>query len=94
MALLTAVTLSGCSDFLDTENKSNANQNGEEFFKKNAESLLTTAYYSFRDIVNMVDIADQGTDLYINARGADDGTFSLYNFDPENGTIENLYKNC
>ncbi len=34
MAMLTAVTLSGCSDFLDTENKSNANQNGEEFFKR------------------------------------------------------------
>lgn len=94
MAMLTAFTLSGCSDFLDTENKSNANQNGEEFFKKNAESLLTSAYYSYRDIVNMIDIADQGADLYINARGADDGTFSLYNFDPENGTVTNLYKYC
>ena len=42
----------------------------------------------------MIDIADQGADLYINARGADDGTFSLYNFDPENGTVTNLYKYC
>lgn len=65
MAMLTAVTLSGCSDFLDTENKSNANQNGEEFFKKNAESLLTSAYYSYRDIVNMIDIADQLSLIHI-----------------------------
>lgn len=94
LALLGSLTLTGCSDFLDTENKSNANQNGEEFFKKHPDQLLTSSYYCFRDLVNMIDITDQGTDLYINARGADDGTFALYNFDAENGSVENLYKKC
>ncbi len=92
LALLTSVTLSGCSDFLDTENKSNANQNGEDYFAQNPDELLVSAYYSFRSIVNMIDLTDQGTDLYINARGADDGTYSLYNFTAEDGSVENLYK--
>ncbi|MBD5353982.1 MAG: RagB/SusD family nutrient uptake outer membrane protein [Bacteroides sp.] len=92
MALLASLTLTGCNDYLDTENKSNANQDGEEYFKQNPDKLLTSAYYGFRDIVNMIDITDQGTDLYINARGADDGLFALYNIDAENGSVENLYK--
>ena len=92
LALLTSVTLSGCSDFLDTENKSNANQNGEDYFAQNPDELLVSAYYSFRSIVNMIDLTDQGTDLYINARGADDGTYSLYNFTAEDESVGNLYK--
>lgn len=92
LALLTSVTLSGCSDFLDTENKSNANQNGEDYFDQNPDELLVSAYYSFRSIVNMIDLTDQGTDLYINARGADDGTYSLYNFTAEDASVANLYQ--
>lgn len=94
LALLGVLPLTGCSDFLDTENKSNANQNGDAYFKANPDQLLTSAYYGFRSLVNTVDLTDQGADLYINARGADDGTFSLYTFDAENGSVSNLYKNA
>ena len=40
----------------------------------------------------MIDLTDQGTDLYINARGADDGTYSLYNFTAEDASVANLYQ--
>lgn len=94
LALLGVLPLTGCSDFLDAENKSNANQNGDAYFKANPDQLLTSAYYGFRSLVNTIDLTDQGADLYINARGADDGTFSLYTFDAENGSVESLYKNA
>lgn len=94
LGLCVTLPLCGCSDFLEAENKSNANQNGEAYFKEHPDQLLVSSYYYFRNIVNMIDLTDQGTDLYINARGADDGTYALYNFTAEDGSVANLYKYC
>ncbi|MCM1356103.1 MAG: RagB/SusD family nutrient uptake outer membrane protein [Staphylococcus sp.] len=92
LALLASFSLSGCSDFLDADNKTNADQNGEDYFKENPDQILTASYYCFKDIATMIELTDQGADLYINARGADDGTYSLYNLNAEDGKVSDLYK--
>lgn len=92
-ALLTGMTLSSCSDFLDAENKSAGGQTTDAYFGKDASSLLVTAYNSFDAVVNQVPIFEQGTDLYINTRGHAAGEFNEYSFTPANSTIESFYSN-
>ena len=93
-ALLAGMTLTGCSDFLDAENKSAGGQTTDAYFGKDVSSLLASAYSSFDAVINQVPIYEQGTDLYINTRGHAAGEFNEYSMTPANGTIESYYKNA
>ena len=91
--LMAGMTMASCSDFLDAENKS-AGGSAEEFFSKDASSLLVTAYSSFNTLVNQVPIYEQGTDLYINTRGHAAGEFNEYSYTPASTVFENYYSNA
>lgn len=81
----------GCSDFLDPRNLSNP-ENAEDYFPNHPEQIRPVAYDAIRKIANQIDLLDQAGDLYVNPRGADDGTFSMFLTTPDNGTVSDFYK--
>ena len=94
-AIMAGFTLTGCSDFLEADNKSAGGSTADDFFANNPEALLTSAYISLKNYNNQYDITDQGTDLYINTRGVDPGAFNQYSsLDYENSVVKMYYVNC
>ncbi len=86
--------LTSCSDFLDADNPSSANQNADEYFSKDPSQLRATVYNSLKSIVTVIDLHDQAGDLYINPRGGDDGTYSTFILTPTDGNVTSYYTNC
>ncbi len=92
-ALLAGVTLTSCSDFLEAENKSAGGQTADDYFGKDASSLLTAAYASMKSIVYNTGMYNQGTDLYIHTRGKSVSEFSNYSLNSGNSTVSSYYAN-
>ncbi len=89
-----AAFLTGCSGFLDQDNRSNVPS--DEFYntKVGFESLTNSTYSTLRDIYktsSLLFIA--GTDLY--ADGKTQGVvMSQYTFTADEGTVKDFYVNC
>ena len=92
-ALFAGFTLTACSDFLEAENKSAGGQTADQYFSKDASSLLTAAYSSLKSYGFSTDLFSRGTDLYIHTRGKSVSDFDTYTFNTENNTISSLYAN-
>lgn len=92
LCLGTAVAMTGCKDFLDARNLSQP-EGADEYFPKNPEQIRPVAYEAVRYIATQIDLLDQAGDLYINPRGADDGTFSMFQTTPDNTTVTSYYQN-
>lgn len=92
--IISAVALTGCSDFLTPDNPSAGNSNGEDYIIKNPTALRATTYNAFSGFVTNIALHDQGADLYINPRSGNDGTYSEYTFNANDGSIESYYKNA
>lgn len=86
--------LSGCSDFLDQDNKSNVPS--ADFYQTAAgfSSLTNSAYSTLRELYNaQPQLFVAGTDLY--ADGKSQGVvMSQYTFTADEGIIKNFYVNC
>lgn len=95
IAVLGTLTLPlvGCSDFLEEDNKSSANENGNAFIENDPAVLRATAYNSLKNFVTNVDLQDLSTDLFSNWRSTNDGTFALFSFGADDGGITGYYKN-
>ena len=89
-----AGTLTGCSDFLDAENKTNINS--DEYFQteEGIEGLRTYTYSLLKPLVSSVDLYERGTDLYAGVHGENLGELSMYTFTPQSGTISDYYTNA
>ena len=92
-ALFAGFTLTACSDFLEADNKTAGGQTADDFFGKDASSLLTAAYSSLKNYAFNTNLYSRGTDLYIVTRGKSVSDFDTYTFNTENSTITNLYSN-
>ena len=92
-ALFAGFTLTACSDFMEAENKSAGGQTAEQYFNKDASSLLTAAYSSLKNYGFNLDLFSRGTDLYIHTRGKSVSDFDTYTFNTENTTVTNFYSN-
>ena len=92
-ALFAGFTLTACSDFLEAENKSAGGQTADDYFGKDATSLLTSAYESMKAYAYIPDLFSRGTDLYIHTRGHVATDFDAYTMTPENNTISSFYAN-
>ena len=86
------VLATGCSDFLDARNLSNPDDS-DEYFTAHPEQIRPVAYDALKYIATEIDLLDQAGDLYINPRGTDDGTLSMFQTTPELGGVETYYKN-
>ncbi len=91
IGLASVLFMSGCSDFLDPRNLSNPD-NADVYFYEHPDQIRPVAYDAIRWIATHIDMLDQASDLYINPRGSDDGTFSMFLQTPETGTVESYYK--
>ena len=92
-ALFAGFTLTACSDFLEAENKTAGGQTADDYFGKDATSLLTSAYESMKAYAYIPDLFSRGTDLYIHTRGHVATDFDSYTLTPENNTISSFYAN-
>lgn len=94
ISLAIGMSLASCSDFLDADNKSNANQNASDYFAKNPETILPTAYNSLRSFGVQVDMHELGSDLYSNRKSGGDGTFAKFEVTVDDGTVKSYYSNA
>lgn len=94
IAVLVLAMLSGCSGFLDQDNKSNVPS--DDFYKTAAgfTSLTNSAYSTLRELYNaQPQLFVAGTDLY--ADGKTQGVvMGQYTFTADEGIIEDFYKKC
>lgn len=88
-----SLSLASCSDFLDEDNKSTGNENGNAYIKNDPAVLKATAYNSLKEFVTDINLQDLSTDLFSNWRATNDGTFALFSFTPSDDSIEKYYKN-
>ena len=97
LALAGMMTLTGCSEFLDAENKSSLNS--DVYFKTSEgfENLVTNAYYKLRAIYGDSPVMFcSGTDLYERGRSNyASQPLSLYkDLTATDGNVLGLYKQC
>ena len=92
-ALFAGFTLTACSDFLEAENKTAGGQTADDYFGKDATSLLTSAYESMKAYAYIPDLFSRGTDLYIHTRGHVATVFDSYTITPEDNTLSSFYAN-
>lgn len=89
--LSVALLMTGCSDFMDARNLSSP-EDSEDYFAAHPDQIRPVAYDAIRYVATQIDLLDQAADLYINPRAADDGTFSMFQTTPDNGTVTDYYK--
>ena len=90
---LFALPLVGCSDFLEKDNKSSANVDGNKYLSEHPDALRAAVFESLRSNMLNVDMQDLASDLYTSPRAGDDGEFSIFSIISDNTTVTNFYKN-
>ena len=93
LAGLFALPLVGCSDFLEKDNKSSANVDGNKYLSEHPDALRAAVFESLRSNMLNIDMQDLASDLYTSPRGTDDGEFSMFSIISDNSTVTNFYKN-
>ena len=97
-ALLTLMSATSCSDFLEAENKSaGGDVNDPEVYFRTSTGIQAFRAYAFqplKTIVTSIDIADDGTDLYATCRGTAPSNFQNYTLTSDNGDVESFYVAC
>lgn len=92
------IGLTGCSDFLESEDKSNVESEKYFMTAEGFENLSATPYYKLRAIYDgsTVDLFLSGTDLYEAGRSnyADASLATYKTLNAENGTLLSFYKAC
>lgn len=93
LAGLFALPLVGCSDFLEKDNKSSANVDGNKYLSEHPDALRAAVFESLRSNMLNIDMQDLAADLYTSPRGTNDGDFSQFSIISDNSTVTNFYKN-
>lgn len=89
---LVALSLTGCSDFLDADDKANANDNADFYLQGNPASLRPVAFDAMRYFVTHLELHEEATDLYFVTSSADGyGDFAITS---EDGNVKNYYTNA
>lgn len=83
--------LTSCSDFLEAEDRTNANQDADSYLNGNPTALLMASYNSLYNFCTEIELTDEGTDLYIPHRGKSASEFDAYSFNASNASIQNYY---
>lgn len=83
--------LTSCSDFLEAEDRTNANQDADTYLNGNPTALLMATYNSLSNFCTEIAMTDEGTDLYIPHRGKAASEFDAFSFNASNSSIQNYY---
>lgn len=91
IAAICCLPLTGCSDFLEPDNKSQANADGDSYLTANPEAFAPVAYNALRYFATHLELHEEATDLFlVSAAGDGYGEFTLT---PEDGTCKTYYTN-
>jgi hypothetical protein len=96
LAVMSAATLSSCDDFLEADNKSAGGQTADSYFStpEGLSSFRVNAFYSLKKLAALTDIYEDGTDLYVPARGKTATVFQNYTLTPETSDVKSFYIYC
>lgn len=97
VALAGMMVFTGCSDFLNAENKSSIDSDAYFTTEDGFEALSVTPYYKLRAIYGGApNVFCSGTDLYEQGRSNySSPTLSTYkNISTDDGNVLNIYKQC
>ena len=90
-----SLAATGCSDFLEAENKSAIN--ADDYFKtaEGQEGYRVYTYSLLASLTNSTynDLYDDGSDIYWPNRKSP-SVYNLYTLTPEDGTVNSFYKDC
>lgn len=92
IAALTCLPLTGCSDFLEADNKSAANVDGDSFLSGDPSAFRPVMYDSFRFFANEIALHEEATDLYFESATGDG--YGEYLFNIEDGGFASYYQNA
>lgn len=83
----------GCSDFLDAENKAAIEADSYFASEEGLEALRVSMYSGMKSLVNNTDLTEWGTDLYIATRTSNVNDYHTYKITPETGGVVSFYQN-
>lgn len=87
---LLSLSLTGCSDFLDADNKSTGNNDADKYLTAHPESLRPVAYDAFKYYATHLPLHEEATDLFfVTSAGDGYGEFTLT---AEDGTVKEYYE--
>lgn len=93
VALVGMMAFTSCSDFLDADNKSEANSNASDYFSKDPAALIPVVYNSLRNFGVQVNMHDLGSDLYSKRSSSGDNNFAKFEITVDDGTVSSYYSN-
>ena len=92
IGVLLSFALTGCSDFLDEDNKATGNDDADKYLTAHPESLRPIAYDAMKYFATHLELHEEATDLYFVTSAADGyGNFTMTS---EDGNIESYYTNA
>lgn len=92
--ILFSFSFTGCSSFLEEDNKGGIGN--EEFYSTQAgwETLVTSTYSELRELYKGIPTLElDGTDLYLKGYGVN-SNYADYNFEANASAVLDLYKRC
>ena len=93
VALFGATAWTGCSDFLEPENKANLEADSYYVTDEAKAELRTNLYYSMKEIATNIDLQEWGTDLYDVTRGVQPSVYQSFILTPEDKDVTSYYQN-
>ncbi len=90
LAAIATMSLSSCSDFLDAENRSTANDDADAYLSAHPESLRPVAFDAFKYYATHLELHEEATDLYFVTSAADG--YGDFKVTAEDGTVLDYYK--
>ena len=89
------VSTTGCSSFLDADNKSNVTTDEYYRTEEGYESLINATYSTLRNLYGgEPKLFCNGTDLYMDGRNKMDDFLHAYKLDANNDDVKEFYQNC
>lgn len=89
---LCAVGLTGCSDFLEPENRTSIEADPYFSTDEGLAALRVNLFSGLHSLVGNTSLTEWGTDLYVTSKTSDPGDFHRYDVTAENSTVESYYK--
>ncbi|MDE6416880.1 MAG: RagB/SusD family nutrient uptake outer membrane protein, partial [Duncaniella sp.] len=90
LAAIATMSLTSCSDFLDADNKSTANDDADAYLTAHPESLRPVAFDAFKYYATHLELHEEATDLYFVTSAADG--YGDFQVTAEDGTVTDYYK--
>ena len=93
IAMATIASLSSCSDFLDSKNKSTVTAEDQFANATGWNQLLNQTYFNLRSVYKSPLLFCAGTDMYTTSQGTAPSVIHTYQYPANNQEVQDLYTN-